>query len=64
MFPTNLDGDDDLVERAPALEAQLTTTDDGRTRCTIHPAAASDDDVTARWISAEEGSYIELPSTQ
>lgn len=62
MFPTNLDAD--LVERGPALEARLTSTDDGRTRCTIHPAAAQDGEVTARWISADEGSFVELPAVQ
>lgn len=62
MFPTNLNpgGDDDLVDDGPALTAQVTTTDDGRTRCTIHPESATDEEVTTRWISADEGSFVEL----
>jgi hypothetical protein len=63
MTPTEYDGDD-LEERyanAPELRARTRTQDDGTTVCTIFPAAASGDDRTSRCISAEEGSYVELP---
>ena len=63
MTPTEFDGDD-LEERhadGPDLRARTTTQDDGTVACTIYPADASGDDRTTRWITAEEGSYVELP---
>lgn len=62
MFPMNLDsgGSEDLVDDGPTLTSRVTTTDDGRTQCTIHPESATDEEVTTRWITADEGSYIEL----
>lgn len=62
MFPTNSNsGDaDGLVDDGPALTARVTTTDNGRSQCTIHPESAMDEDVTTRWITAEEGAFVEL----
>lgn len=63
MFP-NLDSgaSDDLVDDGPALTASVTTTDDGRTQCTIHPESATDEEVTTSWITAEEDAFVELES--
>lgn len=61
MFPNLASGDvDGLVDDGPALIAQVTTTDDGRTQCTIHPESATDREVTTRWITADEDAFIEL----
>lgn len=64
MLPSNLNsgGSDDPVDDGPTLTARVTTADDGRTECTIHPESAADEEVTTRWIRAEEGSYVELES--
>ena len=63
MTPTEFDGDD-LEERyanGPELRARTSTQEDGTMECTIFPADTSGEERTTRWISAEEGSYVELP---
>lgn len=61
MFPNLASGDaDGLVDDGPQLVARVTTTDDGRDQCTIHPEAATEREVTTRWITADEGSFVEL----
>ena len=40
------------------LTAQFATTESGTTVCTIYPAHVEDDDRTASWVSAEEGSFV------
>lgn len=60
MIPHRAAGGDDSDEAGPQLIARVTTTDDGRTRCTIHPETATDRRDTTRWISAVEGSYVGL----
>lgn len=62
MEPTEFDSEDARADGAsgPELRARTTTHDDGTTECTIYPADASDDRRTTRWITAEEGSYVEL----
>lgn len=61
MFPNLASGDaDDLVDDGPQLIARVTTTADGRDQCTIHPESAADEEVTTRWITADEGSFVEL----
>lgn len=61
MFPNLDSGDaDDLIDEGPQLIAQVSTTEDGRDQCTIHPESATDQEVTTRWITAEEDSFVEL----
>lgn len=60
MFPNLASGDaDGLVDDGPQLVARVTTSDDGRDQCTIHPESATDREVTTRWITADEGSFVE-----
>ena len=61
MTPTEFDGDD-LDERyvnGPKLRSRTTTHDDGTVECTIYPADSTDDRTT-QWITAQEGSYVDL----
>lgn len=62
MTPTEFDGEDaeDGGPSGPQFHARTTTDEDGTMECTIYPADASDDQRTTRWITAEEGSYVEL----
>ena len=62
MEPTEFDGEDTRERNGdgPELRARTTTDEDGIVECTIYPADASDDSRTTRWITAEEGSYVEL----
>lgn len=43
----------------PRLGATLTTDDDGALRCTIHPPDVPADEVTTRWLTAEQGSFVD-----
>lgn len=64
MFPKEATGDADRPDNnGPQLIARLTTTEDGRTQCTIHPESATNRQNTTRWITADEDSFVELEST-
>lgn len=60
MMPHRAAGDNDVTIEGPQLIARVTATDDGRTRCTIHPETTTDWRDSTRWISADEGSYVGL----
>jgi len=61
MTPTESDDDPvDNYEDAPQLHARTSTQGDGTMACTIYPADSSDEERITRWITAEEGSYVDL----
>ena len=55
------DHDDPLAGRHDGLrlDVTLTTDDDGALRCTIHPPDVSADEATTRWLTAEQGSFVD-----
>lgn len=64
MFPKQAAGDADrLGDDGPQLIVRMTTTEDGRRQCTIHPESASNPRNTTRWITADEDSFVELETT-
>lgn len=62
MTPTEFDEEDieEYNATGPELRARTTTLEDGTMECTIYPADVHDDQKTARWITAERGSYVGL----
>jgi hypothetical protein len=46
----------------PALSASLVTAGDGRLQCTLHPPQPADDEVTTRWLTALEDSFVDARS--
>lgn len=48
----------------PELRAQETTTSDGTTECTIFPADMSPAERTTTWITATEGSYLDVEAAR
>lgn len=61
MFPNQTSGDaDELGNDGPQLIVRMTTADDGRRQCTIHPESATERRTTTRWITADEDSFVEL----
>lgn len=64
VIPNKAAGDsDEPITEGPQLVARMTTTDDGRTQCTLLPEAVPERQVTTRWITADEDAYIDLTST-
>lgn len=65
--PTN---EDDAVaptaeasaDRPASLTAVVVEHDDGLDECTLYPEDAADEKLVTEWITAEEGSYVELDS--
>lgn len=51
---------DRRYEDRPTLCTRITTTDDGRTECTIYPDDASIQERASQWITAEEGSFVDV----
>lgn len=47
-------------EDRPTLCTRITTTDDGSTECTIYPDDASIQERASQWITAAEGSYVDV----
>lgn len=47
-------------EDRPTLCTRITTTDDGNTECTIYPDEASIQERSSQWITASEGSYVDV----
>lgn len=45
---------------SPELSARVTTTSDGTTECTIFPKHIAEDERTTTWITAAEGSYVDV----
>ena len=59
--------DEPLADRAPAdrpasLTAAVVERDDELDECTLYPEDAAEEDLVTEWITAEEGSYVDLDS--
>ncbi|ELZ72005.1 hypothetical protein C5B91_04085 [Haloferax sp. Atlit-10N] len=48
----------------PRLASRMTTHPDGREECTIYPADATPEAQLTRWLSAFEGSFVDLESME
>ncbi|ADE04961.1 DUF7511 domain-containing protein [Haloferax volcanii] len=48
----------------PRLASRLTTHPDGREECTIYPADATPETQLTRWISAFDGSFVDLDAME
>lgn len=48
----------------PELRSRLASTSDGTTECTIFPADLSPAERTTTWITAEEGSYLDVEAVR
>ena len=46
----------------PPLAASLTTAEDGRLQCTLHPPDPDDGAATTRWITAFQDSFVDAGS--
>lgn len=60
---THNHGVDVMIERhdeVPELHARTSTGTDGTTECTIFPAHVSDEEATTTWVSAKEGSFVDV----
>lgn len=66
MIPTEFDGDDSTAGyvKGPVLRARTEKRDDGTSTCTIYPANASEEERKSRWLTALNGSYVELCEAQ
>lgn len=63
--PTNTDDrtpptDESQADGPGELTAVVVEYDGEPDECTLYPAEASDDALVTEWITAEEGSYVEL----
>jgi hypothetical protein len=57
------DATDHTITTASAeLRAHVSTSDDGTTECTLYPAQVPEERWTTTWISAKEGSFVDLAS--
>jgi hypothetical protein len=59
--------DEPRADRAPtdrpdSLTAVVVERDDALDECTLYPEDAAEEDLVTEWITAEEGSYVELES--
>ncbi|WP_254839424.1 DUF7511 domain-containing protein [Natronomonas marina] len=63
MSTTDHDADRPL-RRAdrPPLCASLTTVEDGLLQCTLHPPDPDEAAATTRWLTAEQGSFVDAGS--
>lgn len=62
LIPIDRDGDrldDDSLE-IPFFRARTTAGKDGVLKCTIFPGDVRNEKRTSRWITAEEGGYVDL----
>lgn len=61
VIPIDRDGDrlDDSLE-IPFFRARTTPGEDGTLQCTIFPGDVRNEKRTSRWITAEEGGYVDL----
>jgi len=46
-------------EAAPTLAVNLSTTNDGRLRCTLRPADVTADEVGGRWLTAYQNAFVD-----
>jgi len=49
-----------LADRFPMLAAEIVTGNDRPAECTVYPRDASEAERMTRWITAEEGSFVDL----
>ena len=56
----NIPPNDTARKTTVELEATIVEYDDAPNECTIAPTDVSDVDRMSTWISAQEGSYVEL----
>lgn len=54
--------DESAASRPASLVAAVVEHETRHDECTLYPADADDDALVTEWITAEEGSYVELDS--
>ncbi|MEZ3115278.1 hypothetical protein RYH80_04995 [Halobaculum sp. MBLA0147] len=57
---TRSDHTADAADGDGALHSELVTYDEEPDRRTVFPAAADDDDLLTHWITANDGSFVDL----
>lgn len=62
--PADASTDEPPTGRPGDLAAAVVEYDDGPDECTIYPADASADALVTEWLTAEEGSFVDLDETR
>ncbi len=52
----------DALDRWPVFDIEfiVESDDNGHDQCTLYPREASEEEILASWITAQEGSYVSL----